>query len=98
MVEGDLIELEPGPAGLRRRALATGSRGTVPSGTVHDVLNDSAAPASSIHAYSPPLSGMTFSDHMATRPVRSERVEPVAPVLAATGAWLIPADQALPRR
>ena len=79
VVEGSLTELEPNPPKLRRRLLTTGSRRTVPSGTVHDVLNDSPAMATSIHAYSPPLSAMTFYDATATRVLRSERVEPIAP-------------------
>lgn len=53
----------------------------MPSGTVHDVLNESTAAASSIHAYSPPRSAMTFYDATARRPVRFERVEPAEPVL-----------------
>ena len=59
----------------------------VPSGTVHDVLNDSPAMATSIHAYSPPLSAMTFYDATATRVLRSERVEPIAPVLDSSSIW-----------
>lgn len=81
VVEGTLTEIEPGPARLHRRHLGDGSGRMVPSGTVHDVLNDSLGPATSIHAYSPPLSSMTFYDATATRPLRSERVEPVVAVL-----------------
>ena len=87
MVEGNLTELEPNPPKLRRRLLTTGSRRIVPSGTVHDVLNDSLAMATSIHAYSPPLSAMTFYDATATQVVRAERVEPIAPVLDSQSIW-----------
>jgi predicted metal-dependent enzyme (double-stranded beta helix superfamily) len=81
VVEGELTELEYAGAGLTRRTLPTGSRRTVPSGTLHDVLNESATIATSIHAYSPPLSVMTFYDPTSARPVRSEAVEPVVAVL-----------------
>lgn len=87
VVEGTLTELEPGMHDVRRHRLVAGSRRTVPSGTVHDVLNSSSTAATSIHAYSPPLSSMTFYDATATRPLRSERVEPMAPVLHGPGRW-----------
>ncbi|MDQ6696499.1 MAG: cysteine dioxygenase family protein [Actinomycetota bacterium] len=98
VVEGTLTELEPGGRGLRRRTLATGSRRTVASGTVHDVLNASCTAATSIHAYSPPLSSMTFYDATATRPLRSERVEPAAPVLHAVPRWWPETVRSLARR
>jgi predicted metal-dependent enzyme (double-stranded beta helix superfamily) len=87
VVEGTLTEIEPGLHGLHRRALAAGSRRMVASGTVHDVLNESPRSATSLHAYSPPLSAMTFYDPTATRPLRSERVEPTAPVWPGLGDW-----------
>jgi predicted metal-dependent enzyme (double-stranded beta helix superfamily) len=96
VVEGTLTELEPGPRGLARRIRTTGSRRAVPSGTVHDVLNASSTPATSLHAYSPPLSSMTFYDPSATRPLRSERVEPTAPVVSGAGRWSVPRMRRLP--
>lgn len=81
VVEGELVELEPARGRLERRVLRAGDRRCVPSGTVHDVLNASPAPATSIHAYSPPLSGMTFYDSIDIRPVRFEPVQRVAAVL-----------------
>ena len=82
VVEGQLTEVKPGLLGLRRQTLVAGSRRRLASGTVHDVLNDSPAPATSIHAYSPPLSVMTFYDRTASMKLRSEPVNSEAPVFA----------------
>jgi Cysteine dioxygenase type I len=81
VVDGTLTELVREHGGIRRLTVGVGSRRTVPSGTVHDVLNDSSSVATSVHAYSPPLSAMTFYDATATRPLRSERIAPTMPVL-----------------
>ena len=64
----------PLPAGTVRR---------VSSGRVHDVVNTSSAPATSIHVYAPPLSTMTFYDDD-LRPVRTERCYPSEPLLDGT--------------
>lgn len=71
-----------GPRPLVRVALPSGSTRRVPARRVHDVVNAGAAPATSIHVYSPPLTTMTFYDD-ALRPVRTERVFPVPPLLDA---------------
>lgn len=52
VVEGELTE----HAGDRSTALGPGALLRVPVGHVHDVVNDGAGPATSIHVYSPPLS------------------------------------------
>jgi hypothetical protein len=81
VVDGMLCELERSPSGLVRRRLPSGSGRQLRSGTVHEVLNESDAVATSIHAYSPPLSTMTFYDSSGSRPVRCEAVESGPPVL-----------------
>ncbi|MCW5892167.1 MAG: cysteine dioxygenase family protein [bacterium] len=67
VLEGELTELwsdlavpaEP----LRRRRWATGSVQALGPGHVHDVHNERATPAASLHVYSPPLTAMTFYAH-----------------------------------
>lgn len=84
VLEGELVELvaRRSTGTLAPRALATGTVRRVPPGRVHDVLNRGAAPAASIHVYSPALRTMTFYDD-SLRPTRTEVVYPEAPVLGA---------------
>ena len=73
-------ELAVSGPGLRRRALSASSAAAFPLGHVHDVSNRRAEPAVSVHAYSPPLSTMSYYDvdrGTLTR-TRSELVEPGA--------------------
>ncbi|NMO90731.1 cysteine dioxygenase family protein [Actinomycetospora sp. TBRC 11914] len=66
--------------GLRRRALPASSGAAFPLGHVHDVSNRRPEPAVSVHAYSPPLSTMSYYEverGTLTRR-RSELVEPGA--------------------
>lgn len=51
-----------GAGGLRERAHHTGSSVGFDARYVHDVRNTSIAPAVSVHAYSRPLTSMTFYD------------------------------------
>lgn len=81
VLEGDLVEIEVVGHRLRRRTLRAGGRRQVAAGTVHDVLNLSAAPASSLHVYSPPLSRMGFYDPVSLQPTRTDLVGWVEPVL-----------------
>jgi quercetin dioxygenase-like cupin family protein len=46
--------------GLRERALEGGGGAAFPLGHVHDVVNLAADPAVSVHAYSPPLTAMSY--------------------------------------
>jgi predicted metal-dependent enzyme (double-stranded beta helix superfamily) len=46
--------------GLRTRTLRSGASVGFPVGYVHDVTNAAAAPAVSVHAYSPPLTAMSY--------------------------------------
>ncbi len=46
--------------GLRTRRLAAGRTVGFAAGHVHDVVNEQAEPAVSVHAYSPPLTAMSY--------------------------------------
>ena len=73
-------ELASSGPGLRRHALGASAGAAFPLGHVHDVSNRRAEPAVSVHAYSPPLSTMSYYDverGTLTR-TRSELVEPGA--------------------
>jgi len=61
VMEGNLDEHVVGNDGqLTRRRVTTGSGVAFGPDYVHDVVNLAAAPATSIHAYSPPMAAMTF--------------------------------------
>lgn len=45
------------------RRLAAGQHGAFGPAHVHDVVYEAGQPAVSIHAYSPPLSRLTYYDH-----------------------------------
>ncbi len=63
VVAGELTEVRASRAGsLSTQRLPTGASRWVPVRAVHDVTNEEPSPAVSIHAYSPPLSRMTFYD------------------------------------
>jgi predicted metal-dependent enzyme (double-stranded beta helix superfamily) len=66
--------------GLRRRTLPASSGAAFPLGHVHDVSNRRAEPAVSVHAYSPPLSTMSYYavERGTLTRRRSELVEPGA--------------------
>jgi mannose-6-phosphate isomerase-like protein (cupin superfamily) len=74
VVEGTLEHvLASRGGGLARETFSAGTLLSVEPGAVHDVRNPTTSPAVSIHAYSPPLSRMTFfrRDAAGLRPVRS---------------------------
>ena len=62
VVSGELEEVRVSDGRRVSRSLSRGRLSWVPAGAVHDVGNRSAAPAVSIHAYSPALTQMTFWD------------------------------------
>ncbi|GAA4844854.1 cysteine dioxygenase family protein [Actinomycetospora corticicola] len=66
--------------GLRRRVLTAGSGAAFPLGHVHDVSNRRTEAAVSVHAYSPPLSAMSYYgvERGTLTRTRSELVEPGA--------------------
>lgn len=78
VVEGELDEV--GLLGNRRR-LGPGQVHLLGPHVVHDVVNRTSAPATSIHVYSPPLTSMTYYDEVTWEPVETETVRSEAPVL-----------------
>ncbi|RTL62922.1 MAG: cysteine dioxygenase [Pseudonocardiaceae bacterium] len=65
-------------SGLRTRTLHAGRSVGFGHGHVHEVANPSADPAVSVHAYSPPLTAMSYYDVTGgrLRRIRSELTEP----------------------
>ncbi|WP_344292017.1 cysteine dioxygenase family protein [Actinopolymorpha rutila] len=64
VVAGALDEIRPDERGaLTSQVLTVGKTGRVAVGNVHDVRNNHAAPAISIHAYSPRITRMTYYRH-----------------------------------
>ncbi|MEU7819115.1 cysteine dioxygenase family protein [Pseudonocardia sp. NPDC049154] len=61
VVSGDLVEQRwVAGEGLRARTLRAGRGAAFPLGHVHDVANHLESPAVSVHAYSPPLTAMSY--------------------------------------
>jgi hypothetical protein len=60
VVDGRLVESRLTSAGVVTATLGVGGLGHVPIGSVHDVANRSSRLATSIHAYSRPLTAMGF--------------------------------------
>jgi len=78
VVQGTLTEHRWLPCGGRPplvpRRLTRGSRAGFPIGYVHDVVNNDPEPALSVHAYSPPLTAMSYyeiDDSDALRRIRT---------------------------
>jgi hypothetical protein len=90
VLHGTLVELEPSEVdgALHRRSLSSGARRAVTPGAVHDVVNESATPALSVHVYAPPLRTMTFYDPHDLAPARTVTVEPEPAAVAPSAfAW-----------
>ena len=78
VVSGRLTEHRWTGAGLHARTLRAGKGAAFPPGYVHDVVNTEATPAVSVHAYSPPLTAMSYyavGDDGRLRRTRSELVD-----------------------
>jgi hypothetical protein len=60
VVSGSLVEQRWVGDGLRFRRLRAGRTLGFPLGHVHDVVNPASTPAVSVHAYSPPLTAMSY--------------------------------------
>ena len=60
VVSGSLVEQRWVGDRLRSRRVRAGSSLGFPLGHVHDVVNPAPAPAVSVHAYSPPLTAMSY--------------------------------------
>jgi hypothetical protein len=81
-VSGSLDETRWDGAKLRRRRLTAGDQAAFPLGWVHDVVwaperNSSApiAPTLSVHAYSPPLTAMSYYEVTDRKALRRNRTE-----------------------
>lgn len=79
VTEGELTELTL--AGHQRSFLA-GTVHRLGPDVVHDVVNRSDVPATSVHVYSPPLRSMTYYDPATHLPVETITVEQEIPVLS----------------
>ena len=80
VVSGALAETRWDGDGLRRRRLAAGDQAAFPLGWVHDVTwaRDTvtvAGPTLSVHAYSPPLTAMSYYDVTERNTLRRNRTE-----------------------
>jgi quercetin dioxygenase-like cupin family protein len=60
VVSGSLVEQRWVGDGLRARRMRAGRSVGFPLGHVHDVGNPASTPAVSVHAYSPPLTAMSY--------------------------------------
>lgn len=74
VLSGTLTEIRWHDSGRTERQLESGEVVHVAPGVVHDVVAD-AAPAYSVHAYSPPLTTMSFYASDGRRVLRTEIVE-----------------------
>lgn len=81
VVAGQLHDVELSRGRTATRSLGPGSVRRLRSTTIHAVNNAGTAPATSIHAYSPPLTGMTHYDESGQVLVREhfERARPALP-------------------
>jgi hypothetical protein len=80
VVSGALAETRWDGDGLRRRRLVAGDQAAFPLGWVHDVTwaRDTvtvAGPTLSVHAYSPPLTAMSYYDVTERNTLRRNRTE-----------------------
>jgi hypothetical protein len=80
VVEGNLVEYVPNPAGtgprLRRDLAALDSRPMAAS-HIHTVANEAPEPATSVHVYSPPLASMQHYDESPENGAPSPRVREI---------------------
>ncbi len=79
VLSGSLVEYRWAGDGLKRRRLDAGDQASFPLGWVHDVMRAPASistgPTLSVHAYSPPLTAMSYyevKDKSALRRTRTE--------------------------
>jgi quercetin dioxygenase-like cupin family protein len=79
VTEGELTEVS---LLGRERRLVPGSVHQLGPRVVHDVVNTSDVPATSVHVYSPPLSTMTYYDPVTWKPEETVHVEQQTPVLS----------------
>jgi hypothetical protein len=80
VVSGALAETRWDGEGLRKRQLEAGDQAAFPLGWVHDVVWTPETipvlgPTLSVHAYSPPLTAMSYYDVTAANTLRRNRTE-----------------------
>ena len=79
LVSGALDEFRWDGSALRRRRLNAGDQAAFPLGWVHDVVwaptADPVAPTLSVHAYSPPLTAMSYYEVTSRNTLRRNRTE-----------------------
>lgn len=75
VVSGELVEHRWALDRLRTRRLRAGRSAGFPLGHVHDVGNHEPTPAVSVHAYSPPLTAMSYYAVDPARGLRRTRTE-----------------------
>ncbi|KUI27996.1 cysteine dioxygenase [Mycobacterium sp. IS-1742] len=78
VVSGSLSETRWDGDGLRRRRLAAGDQAAFPLGWVHDVVwtpDTTGGPTLSVHAYSPPLTAMSYYEVTDRQTLRRNRTE-----------------------
>lgn len=80
VVDGDLVERRPNPAGIGRplrRALRALDHRPMSSVHVHSVANESNVAAASVHVYSPPLQTMQHYELTTDAELRAMRRESI---------------------
>ncbi|MGV0745019.1 cysteine dioxygenase [Mycolicibacterium sp. XJ870] len=78
VVSGSLAETRWDGEALRHRRLSAGSQAAFPLGWVHDVVRAPgpvAGPTLSVHAYSPPLTAMSYYEVTGRNTLRRNRTE-----------------------
>ena len=75
VVSGSLVEQRWAGDGLRSRRVRAGRSLGFPLGHVHDVGNPATTPAVSVHAYSPPLTAMSYYEVTERKTLRRKRTE-----------------------
>ncbi|MGE2689650.1 cysteine dioxygenase [Mycolicibacterium pulveris] len=75
VVSGALRETRWDGAVLRHRRLSAGDQAAFPLGWVHDVVRDASTHTLSVHAYSPPLTAMSYYDVTQRNTLRRRRTE-----------------------
>ena len=79
VLSGSLLEYRWAGTELKRRRLGAGDQAAFPLGWVHDVMHDPASattgPTLSVHAYSPPLTAMSYYEVTERSTLRRTRSE-----------------------
>ena len=78
VLSGSLVETVPWPddggrVTLERREVHSGATLAFGAGHVHDVQNEAAVPALSVHVYSPPLASMIYYERSGDRLIPREK-------------------------